>query len=237
MASRDHTGEILSGIRILQKIPRPGNHDGASYKVECLNCHRIYEISYKSILHAKGDFCGSCRHVITNRKRGEDFKDKRFGSLIGIRYIKSRKTLRGNSSPYWLFKCDCGKEVILEAQTVKKRQRCCSRDCPYNPAKIDGNPKGFKALQQDVHLHNTNIQFKDYTKPQSNNKSGYPGVWYDEKWDTYRVYISFKKKRYYLGTYDNKDMAISVRKEAEDNLFKDFLDWYNERRDSNENIS
>lgn len=239
MNIKDHTGETLHGLELLKRIPRPGNHDGASYEVKCLRCNRIYTISYKSILHSKGDYCGLCRNSDAKKSRRTDFTGQRFGSLVAIKYIDSFKTTKGNSTPYWLYKCDCGNEVVLEAQSIKKRQRCCGRHCPYNQAKINGNPKGFIPIQQDVNLHKTNIQHKDYTKPPSNNKSGYPGVWYNKKFDKYCSYITFRKKRYHLGTYKDIDEAIRVRKHAEKQIFGEFIDWYNKFKEvqSNENDS
>lgn len=38
--------------------------------------------------------------------------------------------------------------------------------------------------------------------------------------------ISFKNKRYYLGSFDDKNDAAKVRKKAEDVMFGEFLDYY-----------
>lgn len=36
----------------------------------------------------------------------------------------------------------------------------------------------------------------------------------------------FQKKKHYLGRFEDKDEAIKVRKEAEKNIFGEFLKWY-----------
>lgn len=235
MSTKDHTGEVLHGIKILERYPRPGHKNGAAYKVECLSCHRVYTTSYLYIKRSTTDYCHSCKVRKSNRQRMHDITGKRYGSLVALHYTKSIKLSTGSTSVYWLFKCDCGNEVELEAHAVKRRQKCCSMSCPYNPAKINGKPKGFIPLQEDVHKHKTNIQFKDYTKPPSNNKSGYPGVWFDKKTNKYQAYITFKKKRYYLGYYSDIDEAISIRKNAEQQIFGEFISWYNKLKEEQRN--
>ena len=56
----------------------------------------------------------------------------------------------------------------------------------------------------------------------SNNKSGFLGVCYNERFGTWRAYITVNKKRFHLGTYKNLEDAVKVRKEAENILQGDF---------------
>ena len=44
----------------------------------------------------------------------------------------------------------------------------------------------------------------------------------------FRAYITFRRKQYYLGTFDQIEDAVHARKEAEDKIYGDFLDWYRE---------
>ena len=60
--------------------------------------------------------------------------------------------------------------------------------------------------------------------PKSNNKSGYTGV-YREKDGKWRAYINFKKKRYWLGSYDDIADAVRARKRGEE-MHDSFLEWY-----------
>lgn len=65
---------------------------------------------------------------------------------------------------------------------------------------------------------------------QSNNKSGYRGIFYhktkvDGKYYYYwEAWITVNKKRIYLGISKNKNKLINLRKEAEEKYFKDFRD-------------
>ena len=42
----------------------------------------------------------------------------------------------------------------------------------------------------------------------------------------WKATITFKKKIYHLGRYHDFDEALKVRKNAEQALFDDFLEWY-----------
>ena len=44
--------------------------------------------------------------------------------------------------------------------------------------------------------------------------------------------IMFKRKKYYLGRYEKKEDAIAIRKEAEKEIFGNFLEWYKQNKES-----
>ena len=56
------------------------------------------------------------------------------------------------------------------------------------------------------------------TKIRSNNKSGYPGVFFDKKAGKYRAFIGKKKKKF-LGTFASKEEAREARLKAEATLY------------------
>lgn len=62
-----------------------------------------------------------------------------------------------------------------------------------------------------------------------NNTSGYPGVHWFKRKSSWIAYIYFQGKRYFLGQRKNKDEAIALRKEAEEHIFGNFLEWYFEQ--------
>lgn len=59
-------------------------------------------------------------------------------------------------------------------------------------------------------------------KIQINNKSGCPGVYYDERIDQYNAYITCNNKRINLGYYNVYEKAVEVRKEAEEKYFGEY---------------
>lgn len=62
-----------------------------------------------------------------------------------------------------------------------------------------------------------------------NNTSGYNGVSYLAKNGVWRAYITFRKKQYALGCFKNIEDAVAARKEAEKNIYGNFLEWYTNR--------
>ncbi len=59
-------------------------------------------------------------------------------------------------------------------------------------------------------------------KLRSNNKSGVTGVSYYKKTNKYRVFIQCNGENHYLGSFDNFDDAVRVRKEAEEKYFGEY---------------
>ncbi|MCL1791034.1 MAG: AP2 domain-containing protein [Peptococcaceae bacterium] len=59
-----------------------------------------------------------------------------------------------------------------------------------------------------------------------NNKSGIKGVSWGRKSGKWDANITFKKKRYSLGSYDDINDAAKARELAEEQLFRPFLEWH-----------
>lgn len=47
--------------------------------------------------------------------RVKDMKNKKYGKLLGLNYSHTEK-----SGAYWLFKCDCGNEKVINASVVRQ---------------------------------------------------------------------------------------------------------------------
>ncbi|MEY8396201.1 hypothetical protein AALB64_15525 [Lachnospiraceae bacterium 45-P1] len=48
------------------------------------------------------------------------------------------------------------------------------------------------------------------------------------KLQKYRAYINFQRKQYSLGLFSRIEDAVAARKEAERQIYGDFLRWYEE---------
>ena len=59
-----------------------------------------------------------------------------------------------------------------------------------------------------------------------NNKSGIRGVCWITSKQRWLAQIEFQGKHYNLGYYDKKEDAAAARKEAEEALFWNFLEWF-----------
>lgn len=72
----------------------------------------------------------------------------------------------------------------------------------------------------------------DGDKIRSTNTSGTTGVWFDRARGKWCAEIVFMKKKYHLGRYEKKEDAISIRKKAEEEIFGNFLEWYETSKQS-----
>lgn len=128
---------------------------------------------------------------------------RNYPSLIGNRYGKllvvEQLASSASGQRRWLCKCDCGGTCAAIYAASKARESA-----------------GF--------IEGTQLsKIRDMT-PSAANTSGYRGIYYESRFDRWRVEIRFQNKRYYLGVYKNKDDAIKARRKAEEDLYETFLE-------------
>jgi len=142
-----------------------------------------------------------------------DITGKRFGRLVAIERVGSQ-----HKSPLWKCKCDCGNIIDVSLQKLNtgdtKSCGCLKKDYYKNEYQLDG----------------TNVAYLKSNKLSKVNKSGVRGV-SQKKNGKWLAQITFKRKNYNLGTYENFEDAVKARKEAEEKLFKPVLDKFKETRD------
>lgn len=170
-----------------------------------------------TILLRRGD-CNSCgclhQKYLADRhaKTDTDISGKRFGKLIALRKVK----IEGKKSIMWMCQCDCGKRVPVAASELKRGHvRSCG--CLVS----EHVNSWFEA--------DTNVPSLMTNTVSSRNQSGTKGVHYESARGKWCAEIMFQGHRYRLGRYDDKQDAIQVRKEAEQRLHEDFLEWYRSR--------
>lgn len=137
----------------------------------------------------------------------EDFSGRKFGRLL------LKKLIIINNKSHYLCLCECGNEKIIEWVPIRK-----------------GYTKSCGCLKNDILIDGTNVSLISSTKIFTNNTSGVRGVHFDKQKKRWRATINFKKKTYRLGDSIDIEQAIQLRKEAEEKVFGDFLNWYKNRR-------
>lgn len=125
----------------------------------------------------------------------------------------------------WCYcQCDCGTKKWIRADHLKEGA-VVSCGC-----KKSERCKNY--INKKYNIDGTNV--KTITKKKNkNNTSGCTGVDFVKNIKKWRSRIFFKGRYYSLGFFANKEDAINARKEAEENLFGKFLEWYNSRRNTN----
>ena len=149
-----------------------------------------------------------------------DITGKRFGRLVAIERVGSQ-----HKSPLWKCKCDCGNIIDVSLQKLNtgdtKSCGCLKKD--YYKNELANNIKEYQ-------FDGTNVAYLKSNKLSKVNKSGVRGV-SQKKNGKWLAQITFKRKNYNLGTYENFEDAVKARKEAEEKLFKPVLDKFKETRD------
>lgn len=161
-----------------------------------------------------------------NRKyKFRDLTGMKFGMLEAIEVVSSST----NNGHIWKCKCDCGKYKNVAMSTlVSGTTKSCG--C-YQKEKAKQNiQKAHEIFAESNLVENTNISLLTPKKLIKTNKSGVNGVCFIEKEQRWKAYIGFQKKKYYLGYFNSKEEAISIRKEAEQQIHGKFLEWYNENK-------
>lgn len=135
-----------------------------------------------------------------------DITGRRFGRLVALHPTEKRDK---KGSVIWHCHCDCGRDV----------------DVPYNSMVYANQVScGCRRKEHDIelrthltHVAGTSIDAIRSKKVPTDNTTGYKGVYRIR--GKYMAKIVFRKKQYFLGTYENIEDAAQARKEAEEVLF------------------
>ncbi|MCL1791054.1 MAG: hypothetical protein FWG40_06825 [Peptococcaceae bacterium] len=193
----DLTGQTFNRLTALYREHR----DGRPYwvcKCECGN------ETYVNAGALKNGGVKSCGCLVPVR---EDLCGRRFGRLIVLEKTEKRTK---DHCIIWKCQCDCGK--IVEAT----RQILCK-----------GYKKSCGCWNESVkYVGGTNAAFLKSEQLSRRNTSGVKGVSWVERSGKWKARITFKRKFYSLGCYDDINDAIKARKQAEEQLYRPFLEWH-----------
>ena len=129
-----------------------------------------------------------------------DLTGKRFGSLVALEPCEEKSADR---SICWRCRCEaCGKEKIIPANQLTKGVHITC-----------GCGRSVRLQESNGYVEGTCLKNIFSDKLNSNNTSGYKGVF--QKRGKWTATIQYKKKSYYLGSYDKIEDAIDARRLAE----------------------
>ncbi|MEA3423739.1 MAG: hypothetical protein U9Q80_08115 [Bacillota bacterium] len=210
---KDITGQRFGKLVAKEFTGKIKNHS-AVWLCQC-DCGNTAEVKSNALSGGAIQSCGCLRSEV----RIHDLTGQRFGKLVAI----ERTGKKQNNSQVWLCKCDCGNKAEVSAGnlTSGKTNSC---GCLLNESRSKAIKKALE-IRKDHYIDGTDV-YQLFQEPRSNNTSGVVGVTYDISTKTWKAKIEFKKKRYYLGSSSDINVAIKLRKEAEKHLHGEFLDWY-----------
>ncbi len=181
------------------------------------SCGNVVSVSRNHLVSGDTVSCGCAKKGVN----AKDITGKKFGRLTAIERTEKKS---GNA---YIYKCgcDCGKICYVSGANLRNGT---TTSCGCYAS--DVHRRSFVPVRKEreqLYVDGTDIlQISNHKLPK-NNTSGYKGVVWDRSVKTWKAYITFKGKRYYLGSSTDKDEAIALRKSAEKEIFGNFLEGYN----------
>ena len=146
----------------------------------------------------------------------ENLIGRRFGKLEVIGRSDKRGSRGARTVPLWECRSECGAICYKATDTLTNPDLSMCNDCvgKYATAKMR-EKAGF--------VDGTQISRITSDKLIATNTSGARGVYLERKTGKWRARLRFKGKTYNFGTYANFDDAVKARKEAEQQIYGEFL--------------
>jgi hypothetical protein len=215
---KDITGQRSGKLIAIKYTGKIKNHS-AVWECKC-DCGNICEVKANAFSSGAIRSCGCLR----SESRIKDITGERFGRLIAIKRTGKKK----NNSQVWECKCDCGNICEVSSGTLRSgKTNSCG--CLLNESRSKAIKKAIET-RKDHYIDGTDV-YQLSQEPRSNNSSGVVGVVYDTTTKSWKAKIQFKKKKYYLGSSSDINVAIKLRKDAEKHLHGEFLDWYHKQKE------
>lgn len=196
-------GQTYNNLKVCKLTDSYNTYNDRLYECICLLCGRKRLATKFNLLRGEIKDCG-------NHKPYKDITGRQFGRLTAL-YVMDNRT--ESSGRIWHCKCECGNECDVSSNDL-----------------IKGNVKSCGCLHREkvkeLYVEGTAPCKLDGNNIRSTNTSGATGVWFDKSRGKWCAEIMLKRKKYYLGRYENKVDAIAARKEAEKVVFGEFLEWY-----------
>ena len=211
----DLTGQRYGKLTVLRPAE---NIDGRTAWVCLCDCGRETVVRTGNLrtgttkacgcLRTKGEdelsFMGATSEEKRSLKKRLDLTGQRFGKLTVLRPAENIGRLTS-----WVCRCDCGRETVVKTDHLRSGFiRACGRESGACMA----------MLQRET--------------ARKNNTSGVSGVEWLSREQRWKATICVKRRRYYLGEYDNFEDAVRARKQAEETLHDSILREFAEARNA-----
>lgn len=150
----------------------------------------------------------------------ENLIGRHFGKLEVIGRSDKRGSRGARTVPLWECRCECGNITYKATDTLTNHELSMCNDCVGKyAAKKMREKAGFVGGTQISRITSNNLI--------ATNTSGVRGVYWDRRSGKWRARLRFKGKIYNFGSYVNFDDAVKARKEAEQQIYGEFLDQLN----------
>ena len=203
---RDLTGQRFGRLTALEPTDRRDGSGTLIWLCRC-DCGNEVMVSGTQLTGGYKKSCGCLSHPPL-----KDYLGRRFGRLTVTAYAGKRAGMHR-----WECLCDCGSTTVV-GQTLLRTGK--TRSCGCLQA---------QAIRRNMrYVDGTSVTLLERAGRRLSraNTSGYNGVYLNKKTGKWVALIGFKGKRYYLGSYEEVQAAAEARRQAEQQLYGEFLDWY-----------
>ena len=209
---QDITGQVFGRLKAVKFLYYDQRHrDCWLFRCECGT-----EKVLKAIDVNRGNTksCGCLKRALSGERTRRDITGLKVGRLTAVRPTKERDA---SGSVIWECVCECGNTVYYSVSALKQnRVRSCG--CYYQETRA-ACPTYRRDFREGTSLSSLVVS----KELRSDNTSGCTGVHFDRQRKLWIAYINFQKKRYWLGTFENREDAIAARKLAEKRLHDPIL--------------
>lgn len=216
---------MLTVIERAENYISPKGGKCAQFSCKC-DCGNMVVVTANRLKGGRTKSCGCLNKKLTGERAHKlffkDLTGERFGRLTAIK--ESGRNKKGRV--IWLCLCDCGNYAEASSDHLQQGYTtscgCLSDErrrmmAPIALKKnIETNARGLVDGTAAVLLNQT---------IRRDNKTGVRGVYAGN--GKFYASIGFKRKVYRLGTHSTIEEAAAARKEAEQRIWGDFLEWYN----------
>ncbi len=211
----DLTGSVYGILTVMEEAEKTAN---GSRRLLCrCACGNTVVVDANNLMRLHTKSCGCIK--------SPDISGQVFGKLTVLGRSDRRGTRGSRTVPLWECRCECGTITYKAKDTLTNSAQSMCAECAAEYA-------AGEARKKAGYIEGTQVpKIRDMT-PSAANTSGCRGVYYESKFDRWRVEIKFQKKRYYLGTFHNYEDAVKARKVAEAELYEPFLDKIKTREES-----
>lgn len=216
-------GDVVESLELLENLGyrQYCGYNTTYWRCKCLKCGNIIDVPLKNLGKAQKD-CGCWRSEIKKSIPS----GTRFGRLT---VIAPEKQVKGRS--HYRCRCDCGKEIVTRAENLQSGDtRSCG--CIHDELFQKNTQMAYK--NSFVNGTNKYIITEHYGESHSNNTSGVSGVNWHKRIGKWQARITYQKKTYHLGYYEEIKEAEKVVKTAREHIKKDFLEWYSQKEEKEE---
>lgn len=205
---KDLEGKYFGQLKVIKYV---GN---SKYLCEC-KCGNLTEVRTCNLTNGHTQSCGCLakkKSAENGRKLLKDLTDKEFGNLKIIKYIPEMKK--------WECKCKCGNICYVSQNNLTRKNGTKSCGCLVTLV---------RANEANI-VQGTNVGNIKRNIALSNSTTGIKGVYYSKTQGLYIATIGFQGKQYYLISSTDINICINARKDAEKQIYGNFLEWYENRK-------